>query len=133
MWCYLGGGSKPILIYEYQPTRGGYHAKNFLTGFKGYLQSDAYSGYNFADRNQAIVKVGCMAHARRKFADIIKIAKTNGLAHEAIRFFKSLYKIEKEASDLTLLDWTPNLINLADQTRCYHDSKIRQSIQSRSH
>jgi len=31
-----------------------------------------------------------MAHARRKFADIIKIAKTNGLAHEAIKFFKAL-------------------------------------------
>jgi transposase len=99
MWCYRGGGSKPILIYEYQPTRGGYHAENFLAGFKGYLQSDAYSGYNFADKNQATIKVGCMAHARRKFADIIKITKTNGLAHEAIKFFKSLYKIEKEAQE----------------------------------
>lgn len=58
MWCYRGGGNKPILIYEYQATRGGYHAQNFLAGFKGYLQSDAYSGYNFAHKNQAIVKVG---------------------------------------------------------------------------
>jgi transposase len=99
MWCYRGGGSRLIIIYEYQPTRGGYHAENFLAGFKGYLQSDAYSGYNFADKNQAIVRVGCMAHARRKFADIIKITKTNGLAHEAIKFFKSLYKIEKAARD----------------------------------
>lgn len=102
MWCYRGGGSKPILIYEYQPTRGGYHAENFLAGFKGFLQSDAYSGYNFADKNQAITKVGCMAHARRKFADIIKITKTNGLAKEAIKFFKSFYKIEKEAQEKNL-------------------------------
>jgi transposase len=99
MWCYRGGGNKPILIYEYQPSRGGYHAENFLSGFKGYLQSDAYSGYSFAERNRAIVRVGCMAHARRKFADIIKITKTNGLAQEAIKFFKSLYKIEKEARE----------------------------------
>lgn len=102
MWCYRGGGIKPMIIYEYQPTRGGYHASNFLTGFEGYLQSDAYSGYNFADKNDAIIKVGCMAHARRKFADIIKITKTNGLAHEAIKFFKALYKIEKEARDKNL-------------------------------
>lgn len=102
MWCYRGGGSQPILIYDYQPTRGGYHARHFLAGFKGYLQSDAYSGYHFADKNEAIVKVGCMAHARRKFADIIKIAKTHGLAQEAIRFFKSLYKIEKEAREKNL-------------------------------
>jgi transposase len=102
MWCYRGGGDKPIIIYEYQPTRGGYHAESFLTGFKGYLQSDAYAGYNFADKHHDIIKVGCMAHARRKFADIIKIAKSNGLAHEAINFFKALYKIEKEARENNL-------------------------------
>lgn len=99
MWCYRGGGSKPSIVYEYQPTRGGYHAENFLGNFEGYLQSDAYSGYNFADKNNAIIKVGCMAHARRKFADIVKLTKSTGLAHQAIKFFKSLYKIEKEARD----------------------------------
>ena len=99
MWCYRGGGEKTSIVYEYQPTRGGYHAENFLGDFKGYLQSDAYSGYNFADKNNAIIKVGCMAHARRKFADIVKLAKSEGLAHQAIKFFKALYKIEKEARD----------------------------------
>ncbi len=103
MWCYRGGGEKSNIVYEYQPTRGGYHAEQFLAGFKGYLQSDAYSGYNFADKKNGIIKVGCMAHARRKFAEIIKIAKTNGLAHEAIKFFKALYKIEKEARENNLL------------------------------
>lgn len=99
IWCYRGGGVKPCIVYEYQETRGGCHAEEFLSGFKGYLQSDAYSGYNFADKNDGIVRIGCMAHARRKFADIIKISKTNGLAHAAIKFFKALYKIEKEARE----------------------------------
>ena len=49
-----------------------------------------------------ITRVGCMAHARRKFADINKISKANGLAHEAIKFFKALYKIEKEAREANL-------------------------------
>ncbi len=40
-----------------------------------------------------------MAHARRNFADIIKISKTNGLAHEAVKFFEALYKIEKKARE----------------------------------
>lgn len=102
MWCYRGGGEKPIVVYEYQPTRGGYHAEEFLNGFKGYLQSDAYSGYNFADKHEEIVKIGCMAHARRKFADIVKITKSNGLAHEAIKFFRAIYKIEKEANENNL-------------------------------
>jgi len=100
IWCYRGGGVRPSIVYEYQETRGGYHAEEFLSGFKGYLQSDAYSGYNFANADDDIVRVGCMAHARRKFADIIKIAKTtNGFAREAIKFFKALYKIENEARD----------------------------------
>lgn len=99
IWCYRGGGKRPSIVYEYQETRGGYHAEEFLSGFNGYLQSDAYSGYNFANKNDGIIRVGCMAHARRKFADIIKISKTSGLAHEAIKFFKALYKVEKEARD----------------------------------
>lgn len=102
MWCYRGGGEKPNIVYEYQPTRGGYHAEEFLKGFKGYLQSDAYSGYNFANKNIEIIKVACMAHARRKFADVLKISKTNGLANEAIKFFRALYKIESEARENNL-------------------------------
>lgn len=44
LWCYRGGGIKPSIVYEYQETRSGFHAEKFLLGFKGYLQSDAYSG-----------------------------------------------------------------------------------------
>jgi transposase len=99
IWCYRGGGSKPNIVYDYQPTRGGFHAQEFLSGFVGYLQSDAYSGYSFANKNDSIIRVGCMAHARRKFADIVKITKSKGLAHEAIKFFKAIYKIEQHARE----------------------------------
>jgi transposase len=102
MWCYRGGGETLSIVYEYQPTRGGYHAAQFLNGFKGYLQSDAYSGYNFVDKNDAIIKIGCMAHARRKFADVIKASKSNGLASEAIKYFRALYKIENYARENNL-------------------------------
>ena len=102
MWAYRCGGKNPVIIYEYQPTRSGYHAEDFLKGFKGYLQSDAYAGYNFADKQAGILRVGCMAHARRKFTDVIKISKSDGLAQEAIKFFKALYKIEKTARENNL-------------------------------
>jgi transposase len=102
MWCYRGGGEKVSIVYEYQPTRGGYHAAQFLQGYKGYLQSDAYSGYHFADKNNNIVRVGCMAHARRKFADVIKATKSTGLAHEAMKYFRALYKIETKARENNL-------------------------------
>ncbi len=99
MWCYRGGGDKLSIVYEYHETRGGYHAQQFLTGFKGYLQSDAYSGYNWADKNKDIISVGCHAHARRPFAELVKLAKGTNLATEAIKFYRKLYKIEKTARE----------------------------------
>lgn len=102
MWCYRGGGEKPSIVYEYHETRGGYHAQQFLTGFKGYLQSDAYSGYNWADKNNDIISVGCHAHARRPFAELVKLAQGTSLAAEAIKFYRKLYKVEKTARESNL-------------------------------
>jgi transposase len=99
MWVYRGGGDKPNIVYEYQETRGGYHAQRFLAGFKGYLQSDAFSGYNWALHDNNIISVGCHAHARRPFAELAKSNKNSGLAHDALKFYRKLYAIEKEARD----------------------------------
>lgn len=99
MWVYRGGGDKPCIVYDYQETRGGYHAQQFLAGFKGYLQSDAFSGYNFALNDVNIISVGCHAHARRPFAELVKSNKTSGLAPDALKFYRKLYAIEKEARD----------------------------------
>lgn len=98
MWCYRGGGKDNLcIVYDYQETRGGYHAEQFLSGFKGFLQSDAYSGYNFVDRSKDIISVGCHAHARRPFAELVKIAQAPGLAHQALSFYRKLYAIEDVA------------------------------------
>lgn len=99
MWVYRGGGDQPNIVYEYQETRGGYHAKRFLSGFKGYLQSDAFSGYNWALNDNNIISIGCHAHARRPFAELAKSNKNSGLAPDAIKFYRKLYAVEKEARD----------------------------------
>lgn len=36
----------PIVLYDYHSTRSGYCPKEFLKGYSGYLESDAYDGYN---------------------------------------------------------------------------------------
>jgi hypothetical protein len=96
LWVYRGSGN---VVFDYQQTRGGYHAQTFLKGFKGYLQTDAYSGYHFAEDDKNIVPVGCMAHARRPFAQLAKLATKEGLATKALEYFKSLYAIESYARD----------------------------------
>ena len=98
LWVYRGGDrAKPSLVFEYEETRGGYHAREFLKGFQGYLQTDAYSGYDWAEYEKEICPVKCFAHARRYFADCAKLSKKPGLATKALEFFKKLYAIEKQA------------------------------------
>jgi transposase len=101
MWVYKTGGNKPSpILYTYADTREGINAKDFLKGFKGYLQTDAYSGYKTIQDND-VIHAGCMAHARRKFADIVKTTKQKDtLAHQALLKIAKLYKIEEEIKDL---------------------------------
>jgi transposase len=41
MWLYRTGRTGPaIVLYDYQPSRGGEHPRNYLAGFKGYLHVD---------------------------------------------------------------------------------------------
>ena len=98
MFVYCGGNrSSPSIVYEYQSTRSGQSAYEFLQKFTGYLQTDAFSVYNIFNANKSVNLVGCWAHARRKFYDIVKITKTPGLAHEAMKRIYKLYQIEKYA------------------------------------
>ena len=107
MWCYRSHPSNgpSNICFEYQPSRSGTYAAEFLKGFNGYLQTDMYQGYRLLTKDKPnIIHVGCMAHARRYFADIVKVHKTPGLAHEAIKFFKALYTLEREMKDCSIED-----------------------------
>ena len=69
MWVYTSGRSPtPAVLFEYQPTRSGQHARRFLEGFSGYLQTDGYSGYNAVPN---VIHCGCWAHLQRKFEEAI--------------------------------------------------------------
>jgi transposase len=103
MWIFRGGDpERPVLRYQYHPTRAGSVPLSFLDGFKGYVQTDGYNGYDALGRRPGIVMVGCWAHARRKFHEVLKaaspqVAKRKLTAEEALEFIGKLYRIEKEA------------------------------------
>jgi transposase len=69
IWTYIGDGSNPYLVFDYTPdhTRAGPH--KFLADYKGYLQADAFSGYDGIYVKGSVIEVACWAHARRKFFD----------------------------------------------------------------
>lgn len=103
MWAFMTGASKQVsIVYRYDPGRKGAVAVEFFKGFKGHLQSDAYSGYCAVCQSGHVISVGCWAHARRKFVDIIKVSQKPGKAEEAAAFIRKLYEIERYAKDENL-------------------------------
>ena len=66
---------------------GGDYIKPFINGFKGWLQTDEYPGYESALKEhnilfpkQQIIHVSCAAHIRRKFYDALLNGKSKGAA-----------------------------------------------------
>jgi hypothetical protein len=103
MWVYCTGRGcgPPIILFEYQPTRGGEHPKKFLSGANSgfYLHTDGYAGYNGVN---GAVHCGCFAHLRRKFSDALpKTAKKDGKAAEGLAYCQKLFKLEEEWADFS--------------------------------
>src|SRR5690606_12910636 len=100
MWVYQRARpDKKVILFDYRETRQARWPKEILSGFKGYLQTDGYAGYDWLDEHADIIHLGCMAHARRPFAELVKLAKTTGKSHQAVAFFQKLYAIEKIARE----------------------------------
>lgn len=104
LWVYLGGARDgPVSVYyHYTPTRSAQGPHGILKDYAGFLQADAYPGYNKLYRKQGqgdaamVVEVACMAHVRRKFKEATLGLPTAsaGLAYQALLLIKPLYVIE---------------------------------------
>ncbi len=97
MWLYRTGedGLPPIIIYNYTETRKKQNAEAFLKGFKGYLMTDGYQGY---DNLPDIIHTSCWAHVRRGFYDAIPAGHKNDLSEPAVQgvvYCDKLFEIEK--------------------------------------
>jgi len=105
LWLQRGGPPQhPVVLYHYDPGRGAGVARRLLDGFKGYLQTDGYDGYNAAVAVNHLIHVGCMAHARRKFSEAVKAQgrnKKRGKAHRGLMLIQKLYRVEKQARNVT--------------------------------
>ena len=98
MWVYRGGQpEKPSLIYQYFPSRSGDVPFEFLDGYKGYVQTDGYAGYDTLGREPGILMLGCWTHARRKFVDVTKVSATGRSAHDMLELIRGLYAVERAA------------------------------------
>lgn len=121
-WLYFGDRNNHYAVYQYTPSRKRDGPAQFLATYQGYLQADAFGGYDgiYAGSNGKIIEVACWAHARRKFYDAQRSA--GAVAHEALARIGQLYAIERELTAACSGAWS----ELTGDQRAARIAAVRQ-------
>jgi transposase len=98
-WVYIGDAEHSYSVYDFTKSRARDGPAAFLKDYRGFLQADAYGGYDgiFLGSDGGIVEVACWAHARRKFFDARSNAPRE--ANQVLEWIRQLYDIEDRARD----------------------------------
>jgi transposase len=100
-WVYIGPTTLPYDVYDFTEDRKRDGPARFLASYAGYLQADAFSGYDgiYTGSDGKIVEVACWAHARRKFFEARSSAP--GEASLILQIIQRLYDVEDRVRPLT--------------------------------
>jgi transposase len=96
LWTYFGNGCHPYIVYDYTPTRSGQGPLGWLGAWKGFLQADAYAGYDKLYARGDVTEVACWAHARRKYFDAQESDPARSLW--MLEMIRRLYAVECDAT-----------------------------------
>ena len=98
-WAYLGDRGHPYTVYDFTETRERAGPEKFLAGFEGYLQADAYGGYDgiYLGSRGKIQEVSCWAHCRRYWYKARE--QDPARAHHVLGVIARLYEIERAAAE----------------------------------
>lgn len=119
LWVYIGDDNHPHSVFDYTRSRSRDGPANFLEKYSGYLQADAFGGYDCIYANKTVIEVACWAHARRKF---IESRESDARADHILLLIAEMYAVEKEAREfspnlrreLRHLKTTPILVRIRD-------------------
>jgi len=113
VWGYARGAFDPTpgVVYDFCLGRGAQYPVAFLRappdwdgpGWQGTLVRDEYSAYDTvldAKTCPGRIAAGCLAHARRKFDELIK-SNASTVAGEAVRRIATIYRVERELAGMT--------------------------------
>ncbi len=103
-WGYLGDAHHPYAVYDFTEDRSRDGPEAFLDEYHGYLQADAYGGYDgiYLDSDQAdpgsgIIEVACWTHCRRYWHKARE--SSPAAAHHVLAVVTRLYEIETATAD----------------------------------
>ena len=117
IWVYAG--QRGQAHFRYTPTKETKHPAAFLADYQGYLQADAYSGFDRLYKDGSIVEVACWAHARRKFFDAKETSPTHAVW--ALHAIGRIFEIDREGREAGLD---------AEGLRALREEKARPIVES---
>jgi transposase len=96
LWMYAGDATWAAVVYTPDWRKEG--PLSFLAERRGWVQADAYAGYDglYSRRGATAVEVGCWAHARRPFFELWQGGDLR--AHRVLSLIGDLYAIEEKAT-----------------------------------
>jgi hypothetical protein len=107
-WIWVRASGPPhrrIILFDYDPSRGGAVPLRLLDSFTGILQTDGYEAYCAVAEAKGLIHAGCYAHARRRFEDARKSQadpSRDGQSKVALDLIGRLYRIERETKAASL-------------------------------
>jgi len=101
VWAYARSAFDALagVAYDFCLGRGAKYPQAFLHGWSGTLVRDEFKGYDSVLKLDGRMAAGCLAHARRKFDDLVKVNQSP-VALQAVQRIAWIYRIEAEARDL---------------------------------
>ena len=104
-WPYVGDALHPLTVFDFTTTHQRDGPAAFLKEYRGYLQADAFQGYDgiYLESQGRIVEVGCWAHARRKFHESRRLDPPR--METALAWIGKLYAVEKDLRERGQGEW----------------------------
>ncbi len=87
------GKAGPV-VFNYLHRRTNENIATFFKDYKNVVQSDGLSAYSYAQQKHSFTSLGCMVHARRKAADILKTNKKAKLAAQLVSLYATFFHHE---------------------------------------
>ena len=134
LWVYAKDNrhGPPLIVYEFSKSRSRDAPLTFLANYRGFLQADAYPGYDPLFLDGKITEVACNVHARRKFVEAADLLKTPGRPHEALTFYKKMFRIERQIKDLSdeerLRERQAKTVPLLTQFKAWLDNAVHSVL-----
>ena len=120
VWIYKAG-IKSVFVFRQGRGRDG--PCEFLRGYKGLMVTDGYAGYDEVERREELTRIGCWAHARRKFKEALDAKDQR--AGPILRLISWLYRLESMIARTSEERW------LSDPERRALALRVRERLSRR--